>query len=255
MNIYRPERLTAPPDAVLFDLDNTFYAYDPAHAAGMTAVRGKLKQAFGVEPASFDAAFDAARLETKARLKGTAASHNRLLYFQRTLERLELGAQVLLALELEQTYWRSFLGAAVLFPEGKELLDDLRILGIPCALITDLGAQIQFKKISFFELDPFFSVVVTSEEAGADKPHSAPYELALQKLGVSGTLWMVGDNPTTDIAGARRVLGAVTLQKIHAGVIQGTGDEAPDVAFEHFGELRQLLTARVGAKGESPSKP
>lgn len=36
---------------------------------------------------------------------------------------------------------------AVLFDEVKELLDDVRLMGLPTAIVTDLTAQIQFRKV------------------------------------------------------------------------------------------------------------
>ena len=69
---------------------------------------------------------------------------------QRMLEIMGLGSQVLVALDLEQTYWRTFLNSAVLFDGVRELLDEIRLYGIPTAIVTDLTAQIQFRKIIYF---------------------------------------------------------------------------------------------------------
>jgi len=230
------------PDAILFDTDNTLYHYGPAHKAALGAVRNKVCRVFSIAPDIFDEAFNVARNEVKSRLKETAASHSRLLYLQRMLEFLGLGSQVLLALDFEQTYWRTFLSSAVLFDDVKELLDDIRLLGIPTAIVTDLTAQIQFRKIVYFGLDHYFDYIVTSEEAGYDKPHPAPFEIALQKMRPNGSsIWMVGDNPVNDIRGAREQIGAVTLQKIHDGVELGTGSNAPDGYFGNFSELRRLI--------------
>ncbi|MBN8750760.1 MAG: HAD family hydrolase [Variovorax sp.] len=241
--IHRPERLARMPDAVLFDTDNTLYPYDPSHHRAMEAVRSKVVRSMSISEATFDSAFAAARTEIKQRLKGTAASHNRLLYFQRMLELIGLGSQVLVALDLEQTYWRTFLSVAELFEGLKEFLDDLRLAGVPTAIVTDLTAQIQFRKIVYFGLDQYFDHIVTSEEAGFDKPNPGPFELAIQKMKVSSDaiVWMIGDNQAADIAGARRAISAVTLQKLHAGVTEGTGEEQPDMSFEHFDQLRLLI--------------
>lgn len=234
------------PNAILFDTDNTLYHYDPAHALAMSAVRDKVAATFSIAPADFDRAFATARREVKARLKDTAASHSRLLYLQRMLEIIGLGSQVLLALDLEQTYWRTFLGKAVLFDGVKELLDDIRLLGIPTAIVTDLTAQIQFRKMVYFGLDRYFDYIVTSEEAGYDKPHGAQFELALEKVRPSGDcIWMIGDNPVNDIGGARRRIDAVTLQKLHQGVQPGQGENAADAVFDEFGQVRRLL-GRLG---------
>jgi putative hydrolase of the HAD superfamily len=246
VKIYSNERFNRLPDAILFDTDNTLYPYDPAHTAAQQAVKDKVVNTFSIKPEDFDKAFTEARQQIKTRLKHTAASHSRLLYLQRMLEIMGLGSQVLLALDFEQTYWRTFLSNALLFDEVKELLDDLRLLGIPTAIVTDLTAQIQFRKVVYFGLDHYFDYMVTSEEAGFDKPHEAPFKIAVEKMRPKGDcIWMVGDNPVCDIRGGREMINAVTLQKIHEGIELGTGENAPDAAFHEFSELRHLI-ARLG---------
>lgn len=242
VKIYNSEALNRLPDAILFDTDNTLYPYAPAHMMAMKAVREKVSKTFSIEPDDFDKAFNEARQQIKHRLQNTAASHSRLLYLQRMLEIIGLGSQVLLALDFEQTYWRTFLSNAALFDGVKELLDDLRLLGIPTAIVTDLTAQIQFRKTVYFGLDQYFDYIVTSEEAGFDKPHHAPFQLAVEKMRPKGDrIWMIGDNPINDIECARKEIGAVTLQKLHKGVDRGTGPSAPDVAFHEYSEVRSLL--------------
>ena len=249
VKIINPERFTRLPDAFLFDTDNTLYPYDPAHAAAQKAVRDKVAKTFSISHEDFDKAFKEARTQVKARLKHTASSHSRLLYLQRMLEIMGLGSQVLLALDFEQTYWRTFLSNAVLFDGVKELLDEIRLLGIPTAIVTDLTAQIQFRKVVYFGLDHYFDYIVTSEEAGFDKPHEAPFKIALEKMRPKGDcIWMIGDNPVNDIRGGREKINAVVLQKIHAGVEVGTGMNTADAEFNNFGELRKML-AKLGAQG------
>lgn len=230
------------PDAILFDTDNTLYPYDPAHSAAQQAIREKVVATFSIRPGEFDAAFKQAREEIKQRLRHTASSHSRLLYLQRMLEIMGLGSQVLLALDFEQTYWRTFLSNAILFDDVKELLDDIRLLGIPTAIVTDLTAQIQFRKVVYFGLDQYFDYIVTSEEAGYDKPHAAPFMIALEKMRPKGeVIWMIGDNPINDIRGGRETINAVTLQKIHPGTPMGSSEGLPDAAFSDFADLRRLV--------------
>lgn len=243
MRLFNPARFDRLPDAILFDTDNTLYPYEPAHHAAQGAVRNKVVSTLSINPSEFDKAYDQARTQVKNRLKKTASSHSRLLYMQRMLEILGLESQVLLALDFEQTYWRTFLSNATLFDGVKELLDDLRLLNIPTAIVTDLTAQIQFRKIVYFGLDGHFDFIVTSEEAGFDKPHEAPFQIALEKMRPRGDrIWMVGDNPEADIQGAREKLAATTLQKLHSGSILGTGERTPDAAFQEFSELRRLIS-------------
>lgn len=246
MKIFATERFDRLPDAVLFDTDNTLYPYNPAHRVALQAVRDKAVARFAISPKTFEEGFAEARHQVKARLKGQAASHNRLLYLQRMLENMGLGSQVLTALDLEQTYWRTFLSNAILFDGIKELLDELRLLGIPTAIVTDLTAQIQFRKLVYFGLDSYFDFIVTSEEAGFDKPHPGPFQIAVEKMRPKGDrIWMIGDSVAADIKGAREAIGAVTLQKLHDGVDQGQGDDAPDAVFDEFASLQELV-GRIG---------
>ena len=239
--INRPEAFKNPPAAVIFDTDNTLYAYEPAHAAATRAAVGKACKLVGCAEEAFVAAYTEARREVKQQLGETAASHSRLLYFQRTIEILGLRTQLLMTLDIEQTYWRNFLSASVLFPDVRDFIFDLRSIGARTAIITDLTAQIQFRKIIYFGLDDSFDYVVTSEEAGVDKPNKAPFSIALNKLQVAAKdMWMIGDNPISDIQGAA-AFGMTTLQKRHEGVDVATGSGAADGVFDHFSELRQLI--------------
>ena len=161
----------------------------------------------------------------------------------RTAERAGFSTQPLVALQMEQAYWRAFLDSAVLFDQASDFLDDLRIAGIPVVIVTDLTAQIQFRKIIHFGLDRLVDWVVTSEEVGSEKPSGANFELALAKLGgVEGAVWMVGENAAKDIGGARAAVDAVGIQKRHEGVRLGEGADAPDAVFDNFHEIRRLLS-------------
>ncbi len=249
MKIFNPSQVKQIPHAILFDTDNTLYPYDPAHSVAQKAVEKKVVEAFSITPINFNKAFQQARSDVKRRLDGTAACHSRLLYMQRMLEIMGLGSQVLLALDLEQTYWRTFLSNAVLFDGVKEFLDDIRLCGIPAAIVTDLTAQIQFRKIVYFGLDYYFDHIVTSEEAGYGKPRKEPFELAVQKIKPKGDcIWMIGDDASADIRGARESIGAVTFQKIHRGIDIGVDQAQPDVSFGQFKAMTALLKKLNDAK-------
>lgn len=242
MKIINKSRRLTRPDAVLFDLDNTFYPYDPAHKAGLRAVEKKVTSSLAATSDEFNAAFALAKQEVKDALGSTASSHNRLIYFKLMLEHLGLGSQALLALDLEQTYWRTFLENAMLFEGLFDVLETLRLNSIPVGLVTDLTTQIQFRKVTFFNLDQFFDTIVTSEETGKDKPAAVNFELAIDKIKPEGTnYWMIGDSPRKDIQGARDAIGAVGIQKVHRGIEEGSGKEQPDALLKSFKTLNQFL--------------
>ena len=231
------------PKAIIFDTDNTLYSYETAHYSAFKAVMQKAEDILGVNNQDFQEVFDLSRKEIKLQLGDTASSHSRLLYFQRVVEKLGMGTRIFLTLDLEQTYWREFLTNAELFPNVKEFLQQLKSIGIKTANITDLTAQIQFRKMVYFGLDEYFDYVVTSEEAGCDKPNIQPYEMAFKKLNIdSKFIWMIGDNPKSDIYGAKKSSDITALQKIHKGVNIGRGECAPDISFNHYSELINLIS-------------
>jgi putative hydrolase of the HAD superfamily len=79
-----------------------------------------------------------------------------------------------------------------------------------------------------------FAVIVTAAAVGAAKPDPAPFRVALEQLGVdAGRCVHVGDDPVTDVAGAR---GA----GLTAVLIDRTG-RAPDSLPDLSG-----LAARLG---------
>lgn len=248
MKIFRPLLFTARPACVLLDLDNTLYPYHPSHEAGMAAARALADLSLNLPAPDFDRCFADARSEIKARLGDQAASHHRLLYFQRMLERAGLASRPFEALQLEQAYWRAYIDTARLFPQVMDFLDDLRLADIPAVIVTDLTASIQLRKMIALELDTRIDWIVSSEESGHDKPHPASFELALAKLGgIEGPVWMVGDNHPSDLIGAKRAIGAVTLHHVQPGAAPAP-DDCPDTdaRFSAFADLRRLLARLSG---------
>ena len=84
------------------------------------------------------------------------------------------------------------------------------VTGILCFLIkiaicTDLTAQIQHRKIMQLGLVPYIDVLVTSEEAGSEKPNERIYELTFAKLQIlisdikKSECLFVGDSQEKDV--------------------------------------------------------
>ena len=248
--ILNANRFTEKPIAVLFDFDNTLYAYEPANEAGMLAVRNKAIKKTGVGSDEFDTAFAKARSDTKKQLGKTASSHSRLLYFQRTLELLGFRSQIQLSLEFEQAFWASYLATMELREGVIDFLDQLSRANIRKVLVTDLTTQIQFRKLIYLELDLRFEFIVTSEEAGEDKPHRSGFNLALHKLNSqqdssevnaqTGKIWMIGDNVKSDIEGAKNAINATTLAL--KSEIGNHDNNSIDMIFESFKDLEQFVS-------------
>ena len=231
------------PSAVLFDTDNTLYEYEPANKKATDAVGEKIKNLIGINKDEFKKKYNQAKLEIKEQLGKTASSHSRLLYFQRLLEILGFKAQLLIALDLEQTFWRTFLDNAPLFNGVREIFHTLKNKNVPIGIVTDLTSHIQLRKLTYFGLEDVFDAVVTSEEVGADKPDIKVFKLALKKLQINSknNIWMVGDNPYADILGGKKI-NAITIQKLHKGVKLGNNEMEPDIIFDNFNHLNKYFS-------------
>lgn len=234
-----PKNIGELPSCILLDLDNTLYEYQPAHEAGISNARRVATLLLNVSIEQFDECFELARSEVKQRLGLTAASHSRLLYFQRMIELMGLATQVSAALRIEEGYWSAFLETAKIKPSVYEFLDDVRLAGVPTMIVTDLTSHIQYRKILLWRLDQYVDWITTSEEAATEKPNPAIFKYALSKLQVEdGPIWMIGDHPAKDLQGAKHALGAVTFQVINNNE---KPSEFADVALKDFEELRGLF--------------
>lgn len=188
---------------ILLDIDNTLYPYQALHELAADKQLSYLSEISDRTTAEIKQAVASAKLIVKNTLSGTAASHSRLLYAQRTCELLSVDA-LTHSLILEKIYWDHFLQALVLPQDSKDFLN--RYKHLPICLVTDLTAEIQHKKAARLELMNWANFIVTSEEAGCEKPHPFIFELALRKLNLqSDQVCMIGDNYQKDIIGAKQL--------------------------------------------------
>lgn len=191
---------------MLLDLDNTFYPYEECHAAAFNNVFKTLESHKIISDRSkYKEAYKKAQKRLKTTTKNQAASHNRVLYFQLLLEDLNIFSPKLV-LELYEAYWGSFLNKMQLFPYFKLMISIAREKNIKIVIVTDLTAYIQNRKILKLGLIDEIDYMVTSEEAGAEKPTPIMFELALKKIGLSATdVIFIGDNFNKDIEGAHNL--------------------------------------------------
>jgi HAD superfamily hydrolase (TIGR01509 family) len=190
--------------AILLDLDDTLYSYDTAHQAGMNALYEYVVPRFCQQKTEAEAAFKQAREQVHKRLHATAAMHHRLLYMQGLCEILNINPFIH-ASEFTEVYWSHFLNAMTLYPNAREFLKKWRSKGNKILLLTDLVADIQFRKIIRLQLQDDVDFMVTSEEAGHEKPHVAMFTLALLKLQLpKEQVVMIGDHLEKDYKGAKQ---------------------------------------------------
>jgi putative hydrolase of the HAD superfamily len=92
-----------------------------------------------------------------------------------------------------------------LFPHALETLEYLKHKGYRLFLLTNGFSEVQAVKIKSSGLEPFFEKMITSEEAGYQKPHRKIFEFALKTVNArKKESIMIGDDLENDIFGARR---------------------------------------------------
>lgn len=100
----------------LIDIDDTLYSYEPVHKKSLATTLQEISKLTNNCFEQVDLEYQKARKQIHRELSGTAASHNRLLYFQRTLELLKHNS-LPLSHKLYARYWETFLQEIELFPE------------------------------------------------------------------------------------------------------------------------------------------
>lgn len=188
--------------AVIFDLDDTLYDFSTMHRLGLQRMAAGGAERFGLPEEIFLDGYREADRQLKQEQPYTAACHNRILILQRMLERLGLPSMGENPLTLYECYWGTFLQQIQPRPGAVELLEELRRRDIRVGICTDMTAHIQHRKLAALGLTKWIDCMVTSEEAGVEKPQRRIFQMCLRKLGVEASdSMMVGDSFERDIGG------------------------------------------------------
>lgn len=92
-----------------------------------------------------------------------------------------------------------------LFPYALETLHYLKNKGYKLYLLTNGFIEVQVIKITQSGIEAYIDKMITSEDAGYQKPHRKIFEYALKSANArKKDSIMIGDDLVTDIAGARK---------------------------------------------------
>ena len=225
---------------IFLDLDDTLYEYAPCNTAGNAAVVTFLAERLGADQEKVLQSFTTARQQVKDNLLSavgfeTAAAHSRLLYGQRLIEHLTGQSQPALTTETADIFWSAYFKVMTLFPAAREFLELAKRRGKTLAIVTDLEHRVQLDKLLRLGIADLIDIVVSSEEAGRDKPHPAALLLALQKTGLQpDEVVYIGESEAKDVAGAQAA--GITPILIH---YPPTDDQT--IAVAHFKALTALV--------------
>ncbi len=188
--------------AAVFDLDNTLYDYDDAHAAAFSALCGYAARELDMSREEFARMHADTLRELAAEMGEVAATHNRMIRYQRILEKRGLPLSPHLV-RMTSAYWDTFLSAAVPYESAAPLLALLRERGVRTGVCTNMTHRMQVLKMEKMGFLPLVDFVVSSEEAGCEKPLAGIFGLSIRKAGCApDECLFIGDSPKHDIAGA-----------------------------------------------------
>jgi len=190
--------------AILCDLDNTLFHWDPCDERGRLAAHAALKQAADVSFDEFMVLHHTVRQELKHRLTGQGSNHNRILFFSAMVDRLLNQPRPALVLTMYQRYWQAFFATMKPHADAHRVLSQLK-RNHKIAMVSNHVAQPQLDKVVRLGFEPYFAAIVVSEDAGFEKPDPRIFHTALAKLGVDAKeTVMIGDHTKGDIEGANR---------------------------------------------------
>jgi putative hydrolase of the HAD superfamily len=220
------------PACVLFDLDDTLYPEREFVRSGFDAVAAEIERRFGVGAA-----------RARRALEEELAGHGRGQTIDRALERLGLAAGPEAVAELVAAY-RSHRPDIALFPDALRALQRLGAARARLGLVTDGDPTAQRSKARALGLAHWMGAMCFTWDAGPEygKPHPRGFECALAALGASPEEAVyVGDNPTKDFSGARRLgLWTVRLRRGPFGATRAEHGHDADLAIDTLDELEVL---------------
>jgi len=188
--------------SVIFDLDDTLYDFTSAHAMAINRVIAFARGTLGLSHERFDALHEAAFLRQRATVGSSAALHNRLIRYQLMLE--DAGKPIAYAPEMSSLYWEGLMERIRPMPGAIDTLGSLRLNGLTVGIGTNMTADWQYAKLKRLGLMAYVDYIVTSEEAGVEKPEPGLFQLCVKKAGCApGECAFVGDSLKRDALAAR----------------------------------------------------
>lgn len=203
--------------ALLIDIDNTLYDYEPRNKHAQKACylyfRNELGLASLAEYVFYDR-YKHHRSVVTDKFYPKAICRSRALAFQGYLEELGVQKAPETSLFIEKIYWDTFTEQMMPCLQAVDLLQKAKEAHLKIIAVTDMTTEIQLRKLSVLGVSAYIDDVVTSEMAGIEKPSPIIFNMALDKAGCSAVeAIMVGDDLEKDIKGAE-ALGIKAYQVI-----------------------------------------
>lgn len=189
--------------AVIFDLDDTLVSENSYQISANQAVLEYLAKR------------TERPIETVEGFALQASKFPRSEYFQQLLPLLGIASNEEMVSELISIH-RQHLPDISWYSDVLITLSELRESGSKLGIITDGYSIAQHQKLNALNAEQYFDGIVVSDDLGREywKPHTKPFVVIAEKLGVDPTeMIYVGDNPEKDFY-ISEILGVTTIRII-----------------------------------------
>ena len=230
--------------AVVFDLDNTLLKSKVGARRGLLMAAKLISKRLKEDGHSFGFIRLFRRLQRIDReMLGWKQRYNRDQWWKTLIKELGLNRMSTRWVhDVTLQYWKTYAKYSPPFSDAESTLLRLKRLGFKLALVSDSdgtpGMKIKrVRNTTFHHL--FKAIVVAGEDTARVKPGHEAFRLVAEQLGVAPIECIyVGDNPRTDIAGAKAV-GMTTV------IVKRRNNQGgkPDYRIGSLRELPQLLQA------------
>ena len=229
--------------AVIFDLDNTLIQSKKGARQGLRAVARIFAKRLNREGLRYSEQDLLRRLRLiDLEMHGRKFLYNRDVWWKTLLR--DIRAPKISASWIHQTtlrYWQTYAKSSPLFSDTMTTLRRLKKAGYRIAMVSDSDGTPGMKMRRVCQ-QPFLKYLETIVVAGEDtpnvKPSEAPFKLVVKMMGLRpADCVYIGDNPNTDIKGARGVGMLMILIKR-----RGPKGGHPDYLARSLSDAARLLT-------------
>lgn len=239
---------------VIFDIDGTMYDYDTCNRLALDALEQYAASELFLPGEEFRRLLKEGDRLMVSRMGHSGASiHNRLIRYQCTLE---LAGRPVFphAMKMYRVYWDALLGAVRPYDGIADWMAQLRAQGIGVGVGSNMTAYMQYRKLELMELGGLIDWIVTSEEAGSEKPELRIFEQCIAKSGAAPEECLfVGDSMKHDVTGAVAA-GLHTLLFDPAGKYAACEAAGTHEAAAGTCEAAGMQRAAVGAQETTAGK-
>lgn len=194
---------------VWIDLDDTLIDFKGASRISLRKVYDEERlDRFFSSPKEWEASYERHNYQLWQLYSGAQVDQStlRMERFRLPLTEADVTDEIARAMSrrMDNVYLEYLAEASELLPGAKQLIESLKEMGLPIGILSNGFTEVQNHKLRVTGLDKVIDLMVLSDEIGINKPDAKLFAHAMHRAGQTdpSSQLMIGDNATTDIAGA-----------------------------------------------------